>query len=249
VWHKIKNRLFDGFFTTGSRGADALRVSGVEASRIATGLYPIDTKWWRSGLNAFQAESSRLRAGLGKGPVFVAVCKMSERENPLLIIDAFAALYSSCPTARLLFVGDGPLRRAVEDRISLRAVGDAVALAGYVDYYRLPAYYGAADVFVHLPRQEPWGISVGEAIACGLAVVASTSVGAAADLVLPGRTGKIVHGEDPDELAAALCETAGLRELDSFGDDINAMSLRCSVDSSAQELEALVERLSLPSRA
>jgi len=45
-------------------------------------------------------------------------------------------------------------------------------MPGYVDYSNLALYYGSAQVFVHMPQQEPWGISVGEAMACGLPVAA-----------------------------------------------------------------------------
>ena len=46
----------------------------------------------------------------------------------------------------------------------------------------LPALYAASDLFVHAAREERWGVSVQEALACGLPVVASSRVGAARDL-------------------------------------------------------------------
>src|SRR5262249_31292627 len=45
--HAIKNRVFDGFFTTGIDGAKALELEGVQPEQIATGLYPVDLAWWQ----------------------------------------------------------------------------------------------------------------------------------------------------------------------------------------------------------
>ena len=45
-----------------------------------------------------------------------------------------------------------------------------VTFAGYVHFSQLPVYYSIANVFVHDSHNEPWGVSVQEAIACGLPV-------------------------------------------------------------------------------
>src|SRR6185295_16395131 len=73
-----------------------------------------------------------------------------------------------------------------------------------VPYPDLPALYGAADLFVHPAREERWGVSVAEALACGLPVVASSRVGAAYDLVRPGENGFTYEAGDGDGLAQRI---------------------------------------------
>ena len=80
------------------------------------------------------------------------------------------------PGACLWLVGDGPQRPALEDYAREHS-SERIVFGGYVPYLELPLVYAAADVFVHPARYEPWGVSVQEALACGLPVLASSLVG------------------------------------------------------------------------
>jgi glycosyltransferase involved in cell wall biosynthesis len=79
-----------------------------------------------------------------------------------------------------------------------------VIFMGYQPYSYLPKYYALADVFVHPAIQEPWGVSVNEAMACGLPVIVSDRVGAAYDLVQDGENGFIFRGGDVRSLQTVL---------------------------------------------
>ncbi len=67
----------------------------------------------------------------------------------------------------------------------------------------------AADLFVHPVREERWGVSVAEALACGLPVVASDRVGAAHDLVVPGENG-VLYSAGGAALSSAIEVALGL---------------------------------------
>jgi phosphatidylinositol alpha-1,6-mannosyltransferase len=72
----------------------------------------------------------------------------------------------------------------------------------------LPAYFASADVFVHPNRVEGedfegFGIVFLEAAACGVPQVAGHS-GGSDEAVVDGVTGRVVHGDDPIAVAAAL---------------------------------------------
>jgi glycosyltransferase involved in cell wall biosynthesis len=82
-------------------------------------------------------------------------------------------------------------------------------------------YYGACDLFV-LPTRflltepvncESWGFTVNEAMSLGVPVVATTAVGAAYDLIVPGETGAMAEAGDPDDLAAKLAPLVADAEL------------------------------------
>jgi glycosyltransferase involved in cell wall biosynthesis len=63
--------------------------------------------------------------------------------------------------------------------------------------------YGLADVLVLPARDEPWGLVINEAMACGLAVIAHEHCGAAVDLVAADNGFKL-SGFSIEELAAAM---------------------------------------------
>jgi glycosyltransferase involved in cell wall biosynthesis len=81
-----------------------------------------------------------------------------------------------------------------------------VRFPGYIPYPELPALYAAADLFVHPAREERWGVSVQEALACGLPVVASSRVGAAFDLIQPGGNGFVYEAGDEEGLIQRIAD-------------------------------------------
>jgi glycosyltransferase involved in cell wall biosynthesis len=113
---------------------------------------------------------------------------------------------SAIPAARLLVVGDGPMRVPWEQLTRELGLSKRVTFVGQVDDADLPACYKLGDIFV-LPanaRAEAFGTVIVEAMAAGLPVV-STEVGSGTSWVnLHGTTGLIVPPRDPVALAQSL---------------------------------------------
>lgn len=243
-FHQVKNQLFDGFLTTGSLGREALEHMGVRREQIASGLYPIDTAFWSERLSAEQEGGAALRRELGNPThVVIAVAKLAERENPIRIVDAFGALAKRLGDVKLILVGDGPLRADVEARLRALKLEHLVFMAGFVKYPQLARYYAAADAFFHVANVEPWGISIAEAMACGLACVATRNIGSARELLIDGETGCFAESTDPDAIAIALKRALELSQIDTTREAIRRAVQRNDVDSASSEVEALVDRL------
>jgi glycosyltransferase involved in cell wall biosynthesis/GT2 family glycosyltransferase len=114
---------------------------------------------------------------------------------------------SGDPRLRLVVAGDGPEREAL---VQLAAeLGVRLTILGHVAEAELAQLYVDADVFALLSRHEPWGVAVNEAAASGLPLVLSDRVGAASDLLAPGRNGFLVPAGDVQEAAAGLKLLAG----------------------------------------
>jgi glycosyltransferase involved in cell wall biosynthesis len=245
--HAMGCRLFSAFWTTGSRGFEYLSSIGVPPERIARGLYPVDTDWWQQRVQALRDSSRRLRERLTKSPgafIILAVSKLSGRENPFLILSAFTHLSAKLADAQLVLVGDGPLRGSLEERVRELGIARAVHLPGYVAYERLAEYYGAADVFVHLPERGPWELSVAEAMACGLPVISHKEVGAAVDLVVESKTGFLAERGDPEDTARCLHCVAQWRDKDSVARTVlERVRTVTDIRVACQEFEQLVRRL------
>jgi len=131
-----------------------------------------------------------LRRRLGFGPEHVVVAGVG-RLIPLkgfeYLVDAHAAALASVPELRLVLVGDGDGRRALEERVRAQGVSDSVRLVGAAERRDVPSYLGAADV-VAVPSIRYGGYVDGlpnvalEAMAAGKPVVGSR-VGGIPELV------------------------------------------------------------------
>ncbi len=131
------------------------------------------------------------------GPAFLCVGSLTPRKNVLRLARAFERYGAGS----LVFLGDGPLRGALEGRPGIR-------LAGAVAHDRVPEWIAACDVLCQPSLVEPFGLATLEALACGRPVVA-TQVGGPAEFV-PAGAGVLVDPEDDDALLAALAAAAEL---------------------------------------
>jgi glycosyltransferase involved in cell wall biosynthesis len=107
------------------------------------------------------------------------------------------------PRARLLLVGDGPMRGELESFIAAERLGDSVTITGQRN--DVPALVSAMDVFVLSSLSEGTSISLLEAMASGVAPVV-TRVGGNPAIVHHGVDGLLVEPRDEAGLAAALLE-------------------------------------------
>ncbi len=145
---------------------------------------------------------SGVRAALGFAPEDVVighVSRLAPEKNVGYLADALAIVGEARPSARFLFVGDGPERADLE-----RRMGPNARFAGYRSGADLADHYAAADLFAFASLTETFGNVVLEAMASGLPVVA-VRAGGVGDIVRNGGTGLLVEpGDPPSRFAEAL---------------------------------------------
>ncbi len=154
--------------------------------------------------------AARERWGLDGAPVVVCVSRLVERKGQDVLIDSLAAWRERIAGTRLLIVGDGPHRGALERRARERGVAEWVSFTGQVPDEELPAHYAAGDVFAMPCRErhggrevEAFGIVFIQSQAVGVPVVAG-GIGGVADAVRDGETGLLVDGTDPTAVRDAV---------------------------------------------
>lgn len=197
-------RLFHLFLGVGSASLDYLRALGIPSERTGLFPYPVDVEGLRAHAAAAAPErpAGRTRLGIpGHAPVVLAIAKLHPRETPWDLLHAWAQ--AAAPDRWLLLAGDGPDRAAVEAFLADRRL-PRVRLLGYVPYSELPGLFTLADLFVHAPREERWGVSVAEALGCGSPVVACDRVGAVRDLLQSGQNGYTYPARDVGALATGI---------------------------------------------
>ena len=150
--------------------------------------------------NAVDVAATRRASLDGDPPRVVSVGRLKEPKDFVGLVRALSLV--DVPY-RAAIIGDGPDRPAVEHAIRAHAVGDSVALLGERD--DVTEQLAQSDVFVLASRSEGMPLSVLEAMAAGLPVVAS-AVGGVPELVVSGETGLLVRANDIDALVDALRE-------------------------------------------
>ena len=140
-------------------------------------------------------------------PVALYVGRLAPEKNLALVVRAFAAMRSVRPDARLVLVGDGPERGA------LQSSRPDFVFAGMRTGDDLAAHYASGDIFLFPSLTETFGNVTVEAMASGLAVVAY-DYAAAAEYIEHGRNGFVANPGDETEftrLAASLVDDVGRR--------------------------------------
>lgn len=197
---RVAARETDAIVAVADAVADRMvRGARIPRARIARIVNGLDTVRFAPGVGR-----GVLRARLGipaDVPVIGSVARYDPVKNLALLVNAFARVRARHPHARLVLVGEGPERAALEALIAERGLGDAVTLAGVLA--EPTEAYGALDVFVLPSRSEGTSMSLLEAMASGVPVVA-TAVGGNPALVEDRRDGRLVPTEDEPALAAAI---------------------------------------------
>jgi len=131
------------------------------------------------------------------------VGRLEKRKGLRDLVLGFRDFQDRVGQARLLIVGDGPLRSTVEDLVAAHKI-ENVVLAGYVPAEVLPRYYASADIACFpATGGESFGVVILEAMASGLPVVA-TEVPGYLSVVEAGVDSLTVRPRTPVELGAAL---------------------------------------------
>jgi glycosyltransferase involved in cell wall biosynthesis len=139
--------------------------------------------------------SEALRASWGVGPddcVVILVGRLAREKNVGLVLSAFSAIKGKRPDAKLVFVGDGPMRKPLQE-----VCPDAI-FAGVRKGDELATHYASGDLFLFPSLSETFGNVIPEALASGLAVV-SYGCAAAQELIEDGRNGRLVPPGDEVE--------------------------------------------------
>ena len=146
-------------------------------------------------------------------PVILTVARMAKQKRLDLLIRAFAQVRQTIP-AKLLILGDGPLKEELESLSQQLQVHNHVFMPGYdPNPYK---YMSACDVFVLYSAWEGCPIALEEALACGTAVVVNDAPGGSKELVGNGEYGLVVPHNNPEVLAIAIAKIINNPQLKEY---------------------------------
>ena len=197
-------RYVDHCFSVGTLNKEYFLACGVKNERISTAPHAVDNDWflthdeerkvsaqkWRQALNINKTEKVILFAG-----------KLEEKKEPELLIHAWQNI--NMPSCHLIIAGSGILESRLRERYEALP---NIHFIGFQNQSKMPILYRMADVFC-LPSRGPnetWGLSINEALACGVPSIASSNVGCSPDIFLSDDLGQVFESGNCTALCLAL---------------------------------------------
>lgn len=172
------------------------------AQSAGDGVAPWKLRTIHNGIDLARFPYAGPRAG---GPA-VTIARLSPEKDLPSLLRAVALVARAAPDFRLEVAGDGPSRAELERLAHELGLDARVRFLGEVR--DVPALLARASLFVLPSLTEGISITLLEAMARGLPAVA-TRVGGNPEVVLDGKTGRLVSPGDPAELAQALLQLQG----------------------------------------
>jgi glycosyltransferase involved in cell wall biosynthesis len=198
-------RQAKGYISYGTRSRKYLVELGANPDRIHCVWNTVDVDRLMVAADAakYQREERRATLGIAPGDKLLLYVGLFQ---PLKYLDTLIQAYVQVNKQRsdvvLGLVGYGESEDDLRSMASKTESG-RIKFFGYISLNDLPTYYTMADVFV-LPSVDIWGLVVNEAMACGLPIIASESVGCTDDLVIQGVNGLIFQHGDVNALSKAI---------------------------------------------
>ena len=182
----------------------------VPADRVRVVPLGADPAFFRPGLDT---RDVRARYGLESGRWLVSVARLTRHKGIDTALKALARLRPRYPDLRYAVVGSGEERKALEAEARELGVADQVRFLTDVPDRDLPALYNCAEIYLGVSRLmehrvEGFGISLAEASACGIPVIAGRSGGIPA-AVRDGETGVLVDADGLDPVVEAVSGLLG----------------------------------------
>jgi 1,2-diacylglycerol 3-alpha-glucosyltransferase len=183
--------------------------------------------------------SFRNRLGLKQeAPILLSVGRVDPEKRLDFLIDAFVRLSERIPDAHLVFAGDGSARKKLEAHAANTNVNDRIHFLGMVSRTELPDLLHDATVFLSASTTEVHPISVIEAIASGLPLVAVQDE-AFEGMILENENGHLTPldvGVFSNTLVALLSDP---EKLERYGERSTQLSKKFSIEGQVSALENL----------
>lgn len=173
-----------------------------------------------------------------EAPILLTVGRMDPEKRLDFIVDAFIKISKQIPNAQLVFAGDGSARKDLEEKVNVLDVKNKIHFLGMVNRNELPDVFHDATLFLSASTTEVHPISVIEAIASGLPLVAVQ------DEAFEGMLENDLNGYltplDVDVYAETIIKLLkDNTKLEAFGKHSAQLSEKYSIEGQVKALEKL----------
>lgn len=165
-------------------------------------IYSRDVIIVPNGINLNEVAEREAEGG-NPGKKILFVGRLHPVKGTQYLLGAMSIVHRELPEAKLILVGDGEEREHLETLTDNLGIRECVEFAGRVPHERVKDYMNQAEVFVLSSLSEGFPVTILEAMACGLPVVA-TRVGGVPDIIKNGTNGYLVDTMNQEQIAEAL---------------------------------------------
>lgn len=135
--------------------------------------------------------------------LILMLCRLVWQKNVACALTAMRDIRVDFPEAALVVVGSGPEEGHLRDIARTAGIAECVFFVPWTN--DTVSYYKGADAFLFPSRYEGWGLTVPEAMAAGLTVIA-TPVGCVPEFIDSGKNGFIMRNDCADDIVRAVRE-------------------------------------------
>jgi glycosyltransferase involved in cell wall biosynthesis len=198
-WVGQKYRLYDRVICISEGIRQVLLSEGVAADKAVTVRSAINVDDWQQDCQRtsfdqkFHTQPGQLVLGI--------VAQLIPRKGHSLLLQAMQQLATEYPQLQLVCFGKGPLKDALQQEASERGLQERVQFVGFRN--DLQNWMGCIDVLVHPALMEGLGISLIQAAACAVPIIASRA-GGMPEIVRHEQNGLLIEPGDLDALVQAL---------------------------------------------
>lgn len=146
---------------------------GIEKSKVIVVPAMVNMKAFLNG----DKVTIKKKLGLPDTPIALFVHQLSRRKGADRLVDLAKIMKKNGFKFTILAIGEGPLKNVLQKRISQLHLNNELVLCGAVPSIELPKYYLASDLFIMPSRIEEFGRVLVEAMAAGLPILATKTLG------------------------------------------------------------------------
>ena len=198
---RLKYRLYGRIITISEAIRQVLLSEGVPAEKITCVPSAVDHRRYATAcdrewfLREFGLQPTDRTIGM--------IAQFIPRKGHRVLIEAAPGIVSRCPEARFIFFGKGPLQEDVRKMCDRNRISDKMIFAGFrTDLERI---LPCLDLVVHPARMEGLGVSLLQAAAAGVPMVASR-VGGIPEIVQDNVNGYLIDVEDRHAIMRRIIE-------------------------------------------
>ncbi|HJN17073.1 MAG TPA: glycosyltransferase family 4 protein [Armatimonadota bacterium] len=219
VGRRLLRQCYDVMWVPGARALPLAQLAGFDPPHVWQGLYTADSATFAAGtpgrLDSARAESAWPRQ-------FLFVGRLAPEKNVGRLLDGYRRYREDASEPwPLVCVGDGPERAAAESE-------PGVECKGWLEPPEVAELMQRSGCFILPSTYEPWGVVVHEAACAGLPLIASSTVGATAELVRDGHNGCLIDPRDCVDIARGFRWIASHDSPQTLGERSYELSLQLS---------------------
>jgi len=134
---------------------------------------------------------------------FINIANLNKNKNQILLIRAFAKVFSENKNVRLSILGGGPEYKNLQSEINRLNMQEQIKLLGFAPRKQVLEELQKSDAFILSSKYETFGVVVIEAMSCGLPAIA-TKCGGPESIIENSELGLLVENDDLEELSNAM---------------------------------------------